>query len=144
MITIERAIEIANEAHKGQNDLEGQPYILHPLTVGLMGTTREEQITGFLHDVVEDTDTTFDDLLRMEVDAEIVDALRLLTHDKEKMTYREYVQNIILSGNRLAMSVKKNDLTHNIARGKKYGHMSLVKRHEEAIRAILEALSGKE
>lgn len=58
MITIEDALRIAIEAHEGQKDLDGNPVILHPLTVGLAGHNREEIVAGLLHDVVEDTDFT--------------------------------------------------------------------------------------
>lgn len=78
---VDLCLGIALKAHAGQPDLDGNPVILHPLTVGLAGKTPEEQCTGFLHDVVEDTDYTFDDLLQMGVSADILDALRLLTHD---------------------------------------------------------------
>ena len=91
MITIEEALRIALEAHEGQKDLDGNPVILHPMAVALAGRNRQEQIAGLLHDVVEDTDFTFDDLLQRGVDESIVDTLRLLTHSKD-MTYEEYVK----------------------------------------------------
>ena len=53
MITIEDALRIATEAHEGQKDLDGNPVILHPMTVAVAGRNREEQIAGLLHDVVE-------------------------------------------------------------------------------------------
>lgn len=140
MITIEEALELACMLHKGQTDLEGNPEILHPLTVGLAGKNREEIITGFLHDVVEDTDCTFADLEGLGVDTEIVEALKLLTHNKSKMTYREYVQAIADSGNQLAIRVKRNDIIHNLKRGRAHGHTSLVKKHEMAMAIILKAV----
>ena len=113
---VELCLEIALRAHAGQSDLDGNPVILHPLTVGLAGKTPEEQCAGFLHDVVEDTDYTFGDLLRLGVDSDIVDALRLLTHDKAD-AYPDYVRRIAESGNQLAIAVKLNDLHHNLERG---------------------------
>ena len=59
MGTLERAIEIATEAHLGQFDKSGHEYIGHPLRVMEMGVTEEEKIVGILHDLVEDTDWTF-------------------------------------------------------------------------------------
>ena len=56
MNKIDVALQIAVKAHEGQTDRDGNPVILHPLTVGLMGQTDEEKMAGFLHDVVEDTD----------------------------------------------------------------------------------------
>ena len=117
MNAIDIALRIATAAHAGQLDRDGHPVILHPLTVGLMGHTDEEKIAGFLHDVVEDSDVTFDDLLREGIPTGIVNALRLLTHEKGT-DYFEYVQNIIDSGNPIALQVKFNDLRHNFSRGK--------------------------
>ena len=62
MSTLKRAIEIATEAHKGQLDKSGKDYIEHPLRVMEMGKTEEEKIVGVLHDVIEDTEWTFDKL----------------------------------------------------------------------------------
>ncbi len=135
---IDLCLEIALKAHKGQKDLDGNPVILHPLTVGLAGKTPEEQCAGFLHDVVEDTDYTFDDLLEMGVSAEIVEALRLLTHDKNE-PYLDYVRRIAESGNELALAVKLNDLHHNLERGRRLGYQRLVDKHESAL-AILAPL----
>lgn len=118
MITIEYALKIAIEAHEGQKDLDGNPVILHPMTVTVAGRNREEQIAGLLHNVVEDTDITFEDLARRGVDDRIVEVLRLLTHDKEKMSYDEYVQKIASSGNDIAIHMKYNDLCHNLKRGR--------------------------
>ncbi|MDE7421217.1 MAG: hypothetical protein K2N35_13530 [Muribaculaceae bacterium] len=69
---VDLCLKIATEAHRGQKDLDGNSVILHPLTVGLMGKTTDEQCVGFLHDVVEDTEYTFDDLLAMGVPIHIV------------------------------------------------------------------------
>lgn len=128
---IDLCLQIAVNAHKGQYDLDGNPIILHPLTVGLAGKTPQEQCTGFLHDVVEDTTYTFDDLIREGVDNEIVDALRLLTHD-EGIDYMQYIQNIANSNNEIAIAVKLNDLHHNLLRGRRARLIHLVKKHEEA------------
>ena len=73
---------------------------------------------GFLHDVVEDSSMTLEDLKSKGVEDEVIAALALLTHDKEKVGYFEYVENIIASGNVTAIHVKLNDLHHNLQRGK--------------------------
>ena len=62
MSRLQRAIEIATEAHKGQFDKSGKDYIGHPLRVMEMGKTEEEKIAGVLHDVVEDSPWTFEAL----------------------------------------------------------------------------------
>lgn len=130
-LTIEEAIRIANEAHFGEKDLDGNPVILYPLFVGLKGRTREEMIAGFLHDVVEDTRETFTGLLMKGVDRPIVEALKLLTHEKG-IDYYDYVQRIIDSGNPIAIHVKQADLQHNLERGRAGGHLKLVAKHEKA------------
>lgn len=137
MHPIDIALQIATKAHAGQLDRDGYPVILHPLTVGLMGHTDEEKMAGFLHDVVEDTDCSFDDLLSAGVPQGVVNALRLLTHCKE-ISYYDYVQNIIDSGNPIALQVKYNDLQHNYARGK--AHPDLQQKHGKALEMVKAAI----
>ncbi len=143
MITIEEVLRIAINAHEGQKDLDGKPVILHPLAVGLAGSNREQTIAGFLHDVVEDTAFTFDDMLEKGLDEEIVDALRLLTRDKST-DYYDYVQRIIDSGNPIALAVKRNDLTHNLARGRAGGHWKQVQKHEKALQMLNNNINKEE
>lgn len=137
MNPIDIALRIATTAHAGQTDRDGYPVILHPLAVGLMGHTDEEKIAGFLHDVVEDTSYTFNDLLEEGIPAGIVNALRLLTHDHGS-DYFEYVQRIIDSGNPIALQVKYNDLQHNFARGK--AHPDLQAKHGRALAMVKAAI----
>ena len=138
MITVEDALRIAVDAHNGQKDLDGNPVILHPIAVGLAGNNREEIIGGFLHDVVEDTEFTLNDLLARGVDKTIVETLQLLTHTKD-ISYDEYVQRIVTSGNSIAIHIKYNDLKHNLKRGRAGGHWKIVAKHEKAL-AIIEPL----
>lgn len=144
---IDEAFQLAAKAHAGQKDLDGKPEILHPIAVALKGETEDEIICGALHDVVEDTHYTFEDLLAMGFSDQIVDTLRLLTHDKTKLSYIDYVHNICVSGNITAIRVKKNDLEHNLYRG----HHSqaspdilnrLNRKHEQAYEMICEALNS--
>ncbi len=79
MSTLERAIQIAAEAHAGQVDKAGQPYILHPLRVMLSVQGKYEQMAAVLHDVVEDTDITLEHLIAEEFPAEVVQAVNALT-----------------------------------------------------------------
>ena len=137
MNTIDLALRIATKAHQGQLDRDGNPVILHPLTVGLMGHTDEEKATGILHDVVEDTNYTFDDLLREGIPVGVVNALRLLTHDKGT-DYFDYVQNIIDSCNPIALQVKYNDLQHNYSRGKAYPELQA--KHGKALKMVKAAI----
>ena len=137
MNKIDLALQIATKAHEGQVDRDGNPVILHALTVGLMGHTDEERAAGFLHDVVEDTSYTFDDLLHEGAPVSLVNALRLLTHEKG-VSYDEYITRIIESKNPIALQVKYNDLQHNYARGKAYP--DLQKKHGKALERVKAAI----
>ena len=130
MNPIDIALRIATSAHAGQLDRDGYPVILHPLTVGLMGHTDEEKMAGFLHDVVEDTSYSFEDLLHEGIPTGVVNALRILTH-QPGTDYFDYVQSIIDSQNPIALQVKYNDLQHNYQRGKAYP--DLQKKHVKSL-----------
>lgn len=79
MPTIERAIEIAANSHAGQRDKAGQPYIFHPLRVMFRVNGEHEQMAAVLHDVVEDTAITIDDLAREGFPSEVLRAIAALT-----------------------------------------------------------------
>ena len=138
---IEKCISIACKAHFQQRDRDGNAAILHPLVVGSMGKTDLEKCVGFLHDVVEDTDCTFEDLRKEGLPEEIIDALRLVTN-QDGTDYYEYVQRIIDSGNQTAINVKLNDLHHNLARGKAFGYPELIAKHEKALKMIEKSLEN--
>ena len=140
---IDEALEIATRQLRGMKDLAGNPEILHATAVGLAGKTRDEQIVGFLHDIVEDTDWTFGMFEELGFSDEVVAALRLLTHDTERYTYMEYIDNICRSGNELAIAVKVNDLRHNIWRAEQSGLRKYWVLHYEAIR-YMEHTLGKD
>ena len=129
---VEKGLLVALIAHRGQTDLDGKPAILHPLAVALSGKNDNEKIVGLLHDVVEDSEYTCDDLRAVGFNDEIIEALQLLTHD-EHLTYQDYVQRIKDSGNQLAIAVKLNDLQHNLKRGRAGGHTRIVEKHEKAL-----------
>lgn len=105
-----KAMKIAFEAHKNQVDKNGIPYIYHPIHLAEQMKTEYEICVALLHDTVEDTNITFDDLVKAGFPDEIIDALKLMTHD-EKMPYMEYVEKI--RNNPIAKSVKLADLRHN-------------------------------
>lgn len=109
---IRRAFEIARAAHAKQVDKAGVDYINHPLTVAAnVGENFSAIIVALLHDVVEDTGKTFDELRReVPLTDEEFAALKLLTHD-EKIPYLDYVKRI--ATNKLATKVKLADLRHN-------------------------------
>lgn len=140
---IDDAVDLATRTFFRKQDMDGNPEILHALTVGMAGKTKYEKIVGFLHDVVEDSDTTLDDLRTYGYSDEVIDALALLTHDKKAISYNDYIFNIGFSNNDLAINVKITDLKHNIARGKAGHHRKLVKKHEDALAALLDYKEGK-
>ena len=104
-----KAIIIAYNAHINQKDRSGLPYILHPIHLAEQMDTEEECIVALLHDVVEDTEVTFEELEK-DFSKTIIDALKLLTHDKDT-DYFEYIKKI--KSNPLAKKVKLADLKHN-------------------------------
>jgi len=108
---LEKAIQIAVNAHFGQVDKAGAPYIFHPLRVMSRVSSNEERIVAVLHDVVEDTSVTFDDLVEAGIPKHLVLVLRVLTraHDTP---YESYVSKI--SENPLATTVKIADLIDNM------------------------------
>ena len=112
MSTLQRAIEIATQAHKGQVDKSGKEYIGHPLRVMEMGKTEEEKIVGVLHDVVEDTDWTFERLEAEGFSKEVIDALRCVTKVSENENYDDFIERV--KQNPLAVAVKINDLSDNM------------------------------
>lgn len=112
MSTLQRAIEIATEAHQGQFDKAGRDYIGHPLRVMEMGKTDEEKIVGVLHDVIEDTDWTFEKLSEEGFSQEIISALRCVTKLSENENYDDFIDRVKKSP--LAVAVKINDLTDNM------------------------------
>ena len=112
MSTLERAIEIATEAHRGQFDNAGNDDVGHPLRVMAAGKTTEEKIVGVLHDVVEDTDWTFEHLAAEGFSAEIIEALRCVTKLSENEPYDKFIARV--KENPLAVAVKLNDLSDNM------------------------------
>jgi (p)ppGpp synthase/HD superfamily hydrolase len=111
MSLLEQAIRIALDAHAGAVDKAGQPYILHPLTLMLGMASDDERITAVLHDVVEDSGVTLDDLATAGFSPRVLAALALLTHDKDE-PYLDYIAAI--AADPLARAVKLADLRHNM------------------------------
>lgn len=112
MSTLERAIEIATEAHRGQLDKAGKDYIGHPMRVMEAGKTTEEKIVGVLHDVVEDSDWTFERLAAEGFSAEVIEALRCVTKISKDEPYDKFIARV--KSNPLAVAVKLNDLSDNM------------------------------
>lgn len=132
---IELCLDIACRAHKGQIDKVGLPVIMHPIEVGNMGETDEEICVGYLHDTIEDTDMTCEKLLSLGVSKDIVDSVRILTHE-DSVPYFDYIQSIIDSQDKTAIHVKTNDLRHNLGRAQKYGFHKQVEKCTLALKKI--------
>lgn len=105
-----KAMKIAFDAHKDQVDKNGIPYIYHPIHLAEQMKTEYEICVALLHDTVEDSDITFEDLIEAGFPDEVITALRRMTHD-ESVAYMEYVENI--RNNPIAKTVKLADLRHN-------------------------------
>lgn len=108
--TLERAIEIAARTHAGQLDKGGAPYILHPLRVMLRVAPGAQQIVAVLHDVVEDSEVTFEDLEREGFSAEVIAGLRAVTK-VEGESYEDFVARAALDP--VGKAVKLADLMEN-------------------------------
>ncbi|MDG1144825.1 MAG: GTP pyrophosphokinase [Burkholderiales bacterium] len=109
---LERAIEIAVEAHKGQVDKGGQPYILHPLRVMMSVDLELEKIVAVLHDVVEDSNWTFEALLAEGFSIEVIEALKSVTKRSDNEDYDSFIQRAI--GNPIGRKVKVADIRDNL------------------------------
>ena len=103
-----KALKLCFEAHKNQVDKTGLPYVFHPFHLAEQMKDENTTIVALLHEVIEDTELTFDDL--KEYPVEVIEALKLLTHDSN-IEYMDYVKEI--AKNEIARTVKLADLTHN-------------------------------
>jgi len=111
MMTLEQAISIASLAHEGQLDKGGEPYILHPLRVMMKLKDEKQRIIAVLHDIIEDTKLTDQDLLNQGLDYELVNHILTLTRRKNE-SYDDYIDRI--SQDELAINVKLADLEDNM------------------------------
>jgi len=105
-----KAMRVAYGAHRGQTDRYGVPYIFHPAHVAEQMNTEEETAAALLHDVVEDTDVTLEQLAREGFPPPVVEAVRLLTYEAGT-DYMDYVER--LKDHPVARAVKLADLAHN-------------------------------
>lgn len=138
---LNKAIEIANRAHMGQVDKAGAPYILHPLRVMMTRDNEIERICAVLHDVIEDSDVTFDDLRGEGFSEEIIEVLNCITK-RAGESYEDFIDRIL--GNETACRVKLADLCDNmnISRIKKPTEKDKerIKKYRDAADRIADAL----
>jgi len=129
-----KALKLCFDAHKDQVDKTGLPYVFHPFHLAEEMTDEISTVCALLHDVIEDTEYTFESLSEMGFPEEVIEVLGLLTHE-EGVPYMEYVERI--SHNPIAARVKLADLRHNsdITRMDEMDEWA-VRRNEKYLRAI--------
>ena len=141
------AMKLCFEAHKDQVDKAGVPYVFHPISLAERFREGQEAETcvALLHDVLEDTDYTVDDIRAAGMNAEVIEALLLLNHNP-KVEYMDYVRR--LSKNNIARHVKICDLQHNsnLSRLEKVTEKDLkrVEKYKEALRILFEVEESSE
>jgi len=137
--TLEDAIALAAESHRGQKDKAGYPYIMHVLRVMFRLNSDEERIVGVLHDIVEETSVTADSLKNLGYSDRVIEAIDCLTWRKSEESYEAYVRR--LKSNGLAAAVKRADLADHLASSGKGGPTWLEKAHPDLYKRYLWALS---
>ena len=112
-MNLQRAIEIALEAHKGDLDKGGNPYILHPLRLMLQMDSEEEMIVAILHDVVEDSEKwSFDKLHKEGFSKKIINSLRSVTKENENEDYEKFIDRSVKD--KIGRKVKIADISDNL------------------------------
>jgi (p)ppGpp synthase/HD superfamily hydrolase len=111
MHNIEKAIQIAMEAHRGQVDKAGKPYILHPFRLMNNFDSENEKIAAILHDVVEDSHITIEDLEKEGIPTESLEIIECLTK-RSNEKYEDFINRISL--NKSATKVKIKDIEDNM------------------------------
>ena len=104
------ALKLCFEAHKDQTDKSGLPYVFHPFHLAEQMPDEKTTVVALLHDVIEDTDYTLDDMKNMGFSDDILSAIALMTHD-DGVPYMEYIA--LIKKNPIAKMVKLADLRHN-------------------------------
>ena len=108
---LDKAYEIASMAHKNQKDKGGIEYINHPVAVSILVGSLEEKIVALLHDVVEDTHVTLEELKSFGFNDNVITAIDAISK-KDAESIDDYMNRV--KNNKLACSVKKADLLHNM------------------------------
>ena len=125
---MKKALKLCFEAHKNQTDKSGLPYVFHPFHVAEQMTDEKTTIVALLHDVIEDTSYTLQDLRNLGFDEDVLGALELMTHDKN-VPYMDYVAKI--KGNAIAKTVNRLDEINEAA-------LNRVEKYKAAIKLLSE------
>ena len=144
---IYKSLEIVTKLFNDKVDKGGFPYIIHLLKVYSGVSDYTEKVCALLHDVVEDTDVTYDDLRMVGYNEEIIDILTILTKLKGE-DYRDYINRIISSENYHAMNIKLSDLRHNMDSSRiknptQNDYERITKRYEPAYEKISNKLNER-
>ena len=140
-MNLDQALAIAVAAHAGQKDRVGQPYILHPLRIMHRMATDEERMVAVLHDVIEDSAVTLDDLRRAGFAQAIIEAVDALTR-RASETYDAYVARTALLP--LARRVKVADLEDNMDLRRRWHLEDRDRERVERYRRAYRFLTGRE
>ncbi len=108
---IKQAIELCYNYHKGQVDKAGKPYFLHPMTVALNCNNDDEKVVALLHDILEDTEITVEELIEKGIPERLCRSIVVITK-KENDSYEKYVDRV--AKDPIAIAVKIKDLEHNM------------------------------
>jgi len=113
-MNLEQTVEFIQLAHANQKDKAGRPYWLHPVAVSIITPgNMDEKIAALLHDVVEDTSYSIEDLKKMGYNDNVLEMVSLVTRTKESGTYKEWIMSLANSKNIGAIHVKISDNLHN-------------------------------
>jgi len=107
------AMRIAYEAHKDGLDKSGLPYIYHPVHLAEQMDSETSCCAALLHDVAEDTALSFEDLKARGISDQVIEIVKILTHNDKTEEYMDYIHRIKDSGNADAIKIKLADLKHN-------------------------------
>ena len=134
-----KALLISFNAHKEQIDKSGMPYVYHPYELATQMDDEYSTCVALLHDVVEDTEITLEDLENIGFPREVIEAIAMMTHD-DKVNYMDYIEEI--KSNSIARKVKIADLHHNsnIGRLDKLDEKALkrIEKYHKAIEILTE------
>ena len=108
---LHKAITIACEAHQGQSSINGEPYILHPLRLLIKAKSNEERIIAILHDVIEKTNISLEDLKNKGFDQNIISTIDSLSRRRSE-SYFDYIERLMQ--NKISIKIKLLDLADNI------------------------------
>ena len=143
---IDKSLSLVVRLFKDKNDKGGIPYSIHLLRVYAGVSTEIEKVCALLHDVIEDTDITYDDLQYLGYPKEVIDILTYLTKIKGE-DYNNYIERIISSHNIHVLNIKLADLTHNMEVGRISNptindYERINKRYFPAREKVLEAINN--